>query len=149
LTDRQARFAEGIIAGKDQVDAYIDAGYKAKSRQVGRVNAYRLLHTNDNVQVYLQGLRDERARVSAITRTSQQRRLQQIADAALADKQYSAAVSALREVNSITGLHRELAPNDDRQEQRRRAEAERKRLELIARNATSQRALPSGKGVGA
>lgn len=52
LNHRQLKFAELILQGLNQTEAYRTAGYKAQSAEVRKVNASRLL-TNANVAAYL------------------------------------------------------------------------------------------------
>ena len=62
LTEKQKRFAEGIVSGLTQDAAYVKAGYK--SRGVNARTAASRLSTNDNVQAYIAELRK-----SAVERT--------------------------------------------------------------------------------
>lgn len=52
LTEKQKRFADYFIELGDGTEAYIQAGYKVKNRDVAKVNASRLL-TNANVKSYI------------------------------------------------------------------------------------------------
>ena len=62
LTEKQKRFAEGIVSGLTQDAAYVKAGYK--SRGVNARTGASRLSTNDNVQAYIAELRK-----SAVERT--------------------------------------------------------------------------------
>lgn len=53
LSPQQTRFVGGIIKGKNRTDAYIDAGYRTKSRRNVGAAAARL-YANPNVQEELQ-----------------------------------------------------------------------------------------------
>ena len=72
VNPRHEKFIQGILEGKSQTRAYIDAGYSAKN---ARHSAARLL-TNDNISERLAKLREER-------RASWADRLDDIAEQAL------------------------------------------------------------------
>lgn len=55
LTEKQKRFADHFVELGDATEAYIQAGYKVKSRDVAKVNASRLL-TNANVKSYIDNI---------------------------------------------------------------------------------------------
>lgn len=52
LPEKQKRFADLYVETGDGTEAYVQAGYKVKSRDVAKVNASRLL-TNANVREYI------------------------------------------------------------------------------------------------
>lgn len=56
LNDRQRLFVFGVLSGKDQTQAYIDAGFKSAG-EAARSNASRLI-TNDNVALAVDAGRD-------------------------------------------------------------------------------------------
>jgi len=56
LTDRQRKFAQNLVTGMTQVEAYRNAGYKVSSVKVAEVNASRLL-SNAKVSEYVDALR--------------------------------------------------------------------------------------------
>ena len=53
LTIKQQRFADAYIKSGNATQSYIDAGYKASTREVAEANGRRLL-VNDKVRVYLE-----------------------------------------------------------------------------------------------
>lgn len=57
LNIRQLKFVDGIMEGKTQTQAYLDAGYEV-SREVARVNASNLL-TNPNIKAELDSRMEE------------------------------------------------------------------------------------------
>jgi len=58
LNIRQLKFIDGLLEGKNQTRAYINAGYDVKDETVAKVNASRLL-TNANIQEELQRRLDD------------------------------------------------------------------------------------------
>lgn len=65
LNTRQLRFALGIIEGKTEEQAYVDAGYKARGANA-RAAASKLL-TNDNVAAFIEEFRGKLRKESGIT----------------------------------------------------------------------------------
>ncbi len=72
---RQQAFADLILTGCNQTDAYLKAGYKAKSRTVAEVCASRLL-LNDKVASYITEMR---SRASVNTGVTLERVLNELA----------------------------------------------------------------------
>lgn len=64
LNERQRRFADNVLRGMTQEEAYIAAGYKSKGA-AARKNASRLM-TNEDVQAYLNDRRAELAEVALV-----------------------------------------------------------------------------------
>lgn len=56
LTDQQRRFADFVLKGKNQTDAYKLAGYKSKTDDAAAANASRLI-ANDKVAAYIEAKR--------------------------------------------------------------------------------------------
>ena len=57
LGQRQVRFIDAIISGKNRTDAYINTGYKTRNRRSAAAAAARL-YANDNVQREFQRRRE-------------------------------------------------------------------------------------------
>ena len=57
LNDKQRKFVQLIANGADQVDAYIEAGYKPSNKATAETNASRLL-SNAKCKEYLKELRE-------------------------------------------------------------------------------------------
>jgi len=82
LTDQHKKLARLIVVeGMNQGDAYVAAGYKAKSAAVAGASATRLLK-NVNLQQYMDDLRAEIQREAVLDAAHFARRLERIADAA-------------------------------------------------------------------
>ncbi|MGJ0580703.1 terminase small subunit, partial [Xenorhabdus bovienii] len=58
LTKLQQKFALGILKGLSQIDAYKQAGYKAKTDESARASASEIL-TNLNVKTFLDAMNQE------------------------------------------------------------------------------------------
>lgn len=102
LTEQQERFCQLIAQGKNQTDAYIEAGYKCKGPEVARANASRLI-ANANIAARLAALRSEAAQEAQIDLAWLIREAVATYTAAKSDKAYGPAVSALKEVGILTG----------------------------------------------
>ena len=81
LTDQQRRFADFILQGKNQRDAYRLAGYKCATEEVADANASRLI-SNAKVAEYLEAKRSKVAAKVELTTEHFARRLERIASAA-------------------------------------------------------------------
>lgn len=81
LTDQQRRFADFILQGKSQTEAYKLAGYKSKDDDVAGANASRLIG-NDRVAAYLAAKREKVAKKVELSAEHFARRLERIAAAA-------------------------------------------------------------------
>lgn len=81
LTDQQRRFADFILQGKNQRDAYRLAGYKTATDEATDANASRLL-SNAKVEAYLIAKRQKVAAKVELTTEHFARRLERIASAA-------------------------------------------------------------------
>ena len=78
LNDRQRRFAEELVKGCTQAEAYKRAGYKCKSDQIANEKASRLLASNGNVSSYLDALRASVADETVLTLEEKRRKLASI-----------------------------------------------------------------------
>ena len=56
LSDQQRKFADAVLKGMNQTDAYKAAGYKSKNDDVAAANASRLIG-NEKVATYLEAKR--------------------------------------------------------------------------------------------
>lgn len=81
ITDQQRRFADFILQGKTQTEAYKLAGYKSKDDDVAGANASRLIG-NDRVAAYLASKREKVAKKLELTTEHFARRLERLASAA-------------------------------------------------------------------
>lgn len=144
LTERQAKFVDLIHSGQDRANAYINAGYKAKSRRIAQQTASRLLTTNSKVIEYFEALRAEDDRKVNISRTMQLRKLEKACEIAEGKKNPSGMVAAIKEQNEMLGFHRETAPNPEREQRRKKLEEEeRKALHDLADARNKQLSRPS------
>lgn len=133
LTERQAQFVELIRSGQDRGNAYINAGYKARTREQAQINASHLLTNNYKVIEYFECLRDEDDRKFNISRAMQLNRLDVLYNMAVEQKNVSAGASVIREQNEMLGFHREQAPNLEKEQVKKElVEQERKELERLA-----------------
>lgn len=73
LNDRQRRFAEYVVAGDPATIAYGKAGYSTKGRNA-EGNASALME-NHGVKAYMEELRAESSKVSALTKADMIRKL--------------------------------------------------------------------------
>lgn len=80
LSDQQRRFADGILQGRTQRDAYANAGYKARGASAD-ANAARLLK-NAKVAAYLA---EKRAKLEKKAEINAERVLRELARIAFAD----------------------------------------------------------------
>lgn len=101
LTDQQKRFADGLLEGKTQRRAYIDAGYKATGAAAD-ASAARLVR-NAKVAAYLESRRQKLQRQVEVT---QERVMQEYARLAFSDMRNYATWGAggvtLRESDTLT-----------------------------------------------
>lgn len=87
LNTRQEKFCEFIVAGENQTDAYLKAGYKV-TRDVARKNATRMM-TNDDIIAHIAKLRKPQTEKALLTRDRKRELLAEIAEdraAAKADR---------------------------------------------------------------
>lgn len=72
---RQELFAQGIISGKSQTQAYIDAGYSPKGAEVGASKLLRIANVADRVRE----LKEQAAKRAKLDRATVLDRLDEIA----------------------------------------------------------------------
>jgi phage terminase small subunit len=113
LSEQQERFCQLIAQGKNQTDAYMEAGYKVKSPEVARANASRLL-TNANIDARVMELRHKAAEKAEIDLAWLINKGVAILEAAEKADAYGPAVSALKEVGILTGLRIEKSDRTNR-----------------------------------
>lgn len=77
LNERQVRFAEGIIQGMSQIDAYYHAGYEGKDRFIAQRTASGMARSAP-IQQYLQQRRDELRTRTSVTVEKQVKELARI-----------------------------------------------------------------------
>lgn len=103
LSEQQRRFADYILKGKTQQDAYIKAGYSVKNVETARVNASRLL-TNAKVAAYIAERQEraaERAEVSLMLISAM---LLDTRDAAVAAQDLTNARQSAMDLAKLHGL---------------------------------------------
>lgn len=81
LTNKQQRFADFVLQGKNQRDAYRLAGYRSETDEATDANASRLI-SSDKVAAYLSARRQKIAAKVELTTEHFARRLERIASAA-------------------------------------------------------------------
>lgn len=113
LSEQQERFCQLIAQGKNQTDAYMEAGYKAKDAIVAKAAASRLF-ANVNIVTRVQELRQTAAAKAEINLQWLIDKGVAILEAAEADKAYAPAVSALKEVGILTGFRVEKSDRTTR-----------------------------------
>lgn len=98
---RHEAFAQAVADGNAEADAYKKV-YKAKPN-VARANASRLL-TNASVRARVDWLKEQNAKVKALTRERKREILAKIAeDGAILSKDPRAVIAAIQEDNRMTG----------------------------------------------
>ena len=102
LSQQQRRFADLILEGKSQTQAYKDAGYKCANDNVAAVSASELVR-NPKVVAYIEDHRKEAAKALQIDLQWLIKKGVAILDAAEKEGAYGPAVSALKEVGILTG----------------------------------------------
>lgn len=102
LSEQQERFCQLIVQGKNQTDAYMEAGYKVKSPEVARANASRLL-TNANVEARIAELRAMSVDDTIVTLEWLKEQAKAILKEAREAKQFAAATGALKELGILSG----------------------------------------------
>lgn len=98
---RHEAFAQAVADGNSEVDAYKEV-YGAKA-SVARANSSRLL-TNASVRARVEWLKEQNAKVKALTRERKREILAKIAeDGAILSKDPRAVIAAIQEDNRMTG----------------------------------------------
>jgi phage terminase small subunit len=101
LSAQQERFCQLVVQGKNQTEAYAEAGYKGEGKQLGD-NASRLI-AKDRIRQRIAELQAAAAQEAQIDLAWLIREAADTYAAAKKDKAYGPAVSALKEVGILTG----------------------------------------------
>jgi hypothetical protein len=102
LSQQQQRFADLILEGRNQTDAYKQAGYKCANDNVAAVSASELVR-NPKVVAYMAEQRQEAAKALHIDLQWLIAKGVAILEAAEKEGAYGPAISALKEVGILTG----------------------------------------------
>lgn len=102
LSEQQRRFADYILEGKTQTEAYELAGYKSKTNEAMRANAARLI-TNDNVASYIAERQEKAAESAEVTLEWLLDQAKGVLADARSDGSHAAAVSAIKELGVLSG----------------------------------------------
>jgi hypothetical protein len=102
LSQQQKRFADLVLQGKNQTDAYKQAGYKCANDNVAAVSASELVR-NPKVVAYMTEHRQEAAQALHIDLQWLITKGVAILEAAEKEGAYGPAISALKEVGILTG----------------------------------------------
>ena len=102
LSEQQERFCQLIVQGKNQTDAYMEAGYKVKGPEVARANASRLL-ANANIEARIAELRAMSVDDTLVTLDWLKEQAKAILKEAREAKQFAAATGALKELGILSG----------------------------------------------
>lgn len=105
-TDKQEKFATVYFETMDRMEALRQAGYQVENEQSAAVMACRLLKT-PNVMILIDKLRTAAINKAGITGAGVVQRLLCVYVAAMQDKDYSAAVSALDKLGKHFGIYLE------------------------------------------
>jgi phage terminase small subunit len=97
---RHEMFAQFLAQGKSATGAYVQAGYK--DSESARFRASRL-RTNGNVQKRIDELKQKVAKKMEITQESLIAEAEEIRELAIRDKQYNAALGAVKEKGILSG----------------------------------------------
>ena len=125
----QEIFAQTLATGTTKSEAYEIAGYEPN-----RHNAARLVNTNEHVQQRIREIQFQAVDLTQITVASLVGAADEAREAALAEKQISAAVAAIKEMGILTGLR------IDRREVGKPGEFERMNDEELAHFIASESA---------
>lgn len=104
LTNLQRLTVLGVVAGKSQRQAYYDAGGEAKNDAAADAIVSRML-SDAKVKDFYDALVGEAAEQVKITLKEHLDRLKDLADAALSDGKYAAAVTAEIARGKASGLY--------------------------------------------
>ena len=105
---KHERFAQGLFRGKTQIEAYIDAGYKADSGAANRLSG------KVSIQQRISEMQDASSIRVEITLASLMQEAGEIQAAAMEAKQLSAATAALTIKAKLAGLWVDKAENTNR-----------------------------------
>ena len=145
LSQQQKRFADHILQGKNQTDAYKQAGYKCANDNVAAVSASELVR-NPKVVAYMEAQRQTAAKEVQIDLQWLIKKGVAILEAAEKEAAYGPAVSALKEVGVLTGFRIEKSDRTNRNIDEP-TELTRDELYRIARGGSEGAAAP-GLGSG-
>lgn len=98
---RHERFAQELAMGKSQTDAYLSAGYDADPETARRAGS-RLM-TNEDITARVSELQQNGADKAEVTVLSLLAEAEQARALAIADKQFAAAIAAIREKGVLSG----------------------------------------------
>lgn len=104
LTNLQRLTVLGVIEGKTQRQAYYDAGGKASTDESADSAVCTML-SNEKVRAFYDSMVSSAAEMVKITLKEHLERLKDLADAALADGKYAAAVTAEVARGKASGLY--------------------------------------------
>ena len=104
LTNLQRLTVLGVVEGKSQRQAYYDAGGKAKNDAAADTSAYEIM-SRPEVRYFYDALIASAADSVKITLKEHLERLKDLADAALCDGKYAAAVTAEVARGKASGLY--------------------------------------------
>lgn len=102
LSEQQRRFADYILEGKTQQDAYIEAGYSVKNLETARANASRLL-TNAKVASYIAERQEKAAESAEVTLEWLLEQAKGVLQDARQDRAHAASVAAIKELGVLSG----------------------------------------------
>lgn len=102
LSEQQERFCQLIAQGKNQTDAYMEAGYKVKDAEVAKSAASRLF-ANVNIVARVAELRAASVDDTLVTLEWLKEQAKGILKEARAAKQFAAATGALKELGILSG----------------------------------------------
>lgn len=107
LTTRQELFAQGLAAGKTQIQAYKDAGYSQGDYMTNAANASRLAN-NDKVKARVQTLLDEEYSKKIMPINERKARLSQFAREEILSKHgqpiRTSNIQAIAELNRMDSI---------------------------------------------
>jgi phage terminase small subunit len=136
------------LAGKSATGAYVEAGYK--DSESARFRASRL-RTNGNVQKRIDELKQKVAKKMEITQESLIAEAEEIRELAIRDKQYNAALGAVKEKGILSGKRVERTeagePGDfDTMNDLEAAQAIKKQREELDRPTQGSGTVGEGEG---
>jgi len=102
LTIKQQKYADDYIVTGNSTMAAKNAGYKGNYNTLRAIASENL--TKPNVKAYIERKKAEIAEKNEITVQTQLNKLETIHRLALADKDYNASISAIREQDKLCGL---------------------------------------------
>ena len=145
LSEQQERFCRLIVEGKNQRDAYREAGYKSTSDAATDANASRLI-SNDKIAARITMLRQPAAEKAEVTLDWLIDQAKEVLQAAKADASHAASIAAIKELGILSGRRIETRHNLN-QDANDTSELSREELTNIAR-AGRPGASEEGPGAG-